>query len=192
MTAIDCICPPGPGGEVRHAAGDTVTLRETLDFRTASTIQHAISVLRMDRAGDDEETTSEEILARLTEAYIKYGVVAWTVEDAAGAPVPVNPTNVERILLADITAAMIVGEDADELYSGAILRPLLQRASMSSADTPTPDSMSAPTGSADMTAPPTPLRPSSTTTTPTDDTGTTSSSLGGDYSSSPTSESVAS
>jgi hypothetical protein len=175
MVKIDCICPP-LAGETRHPEGDTVTLRPVLDFRTAATIQHAVSVLRL----EEQEPNVEEVLARLTEAYVRYGVESWTIVDADGKAVPVTPSNVEAILFADLTAAMIVGEEADELYSGAILLPLLKRASTFSPDTQTTDETSQPTGSQETPAEPTPLRPSSTSTTQTDDTVTTSSLPDGD------------
>ena len=179
MTKIDCICPP-LAGETRHPDGDTVTLRPKLDFVTAATIQHTISVVRL----EDRQVDIEEILGRLTQAYVKYGVESWTIVDADGKPVPVNPGTVEDVLFADITASMMVGDEADELYSGAILLPLLKRASMSSPDTLTPDETSPPTSSQGNPEPPTPLRPSSTGTTQTDDTETTSSSPDGVSSSS--------
>lgn len=186
MATVDCVCPP-LAGETRHPDGDTVTLRQKLDFRTAATIQHAVSVLRL----EDQNPSVEEVLARLTEAYVRYGVESWTVVDEAGKPVPVTPTTVEAVLFADLTAAMVVGEEADELYSGTILLPLLKRASTSSPATPTPDSTSPPTGSQETSTEPTPSKPSSTTTTPTDDTETTSESPGIGSSSSPNLVSVA-
>ena len=178
MANDDCICPP-LAGETRHPQGDTVTLRPVLDFRTAATIQHAVSVLRL----EDQEPAVEEVLARLTEAYVKFGVESWTVVDADGKPVPVNPHTVEDVLFPNIAAAMVVGEEADELYSGTILLPLLKRASNSSPATPTPDETSPPTSSPPNT--PTPLRPSLTTTTQTDDIEPTSESPDGVSSSSP-------
>ena len=187
MAKIDCICPAGPDGTTRHPEGDTVTLRAKLDFRTAATIQHAVSVLRL----EEQEPSVEEVLARLTEAYVKYGVESWTLVDKDWKAIPVSPSTVEAVLFADITAAMVVGEEADELYSGAILLPLLKRASTSSLDTPTPDVTSPPTGSQETPTEPTPSLPSSTTTTQTDATAMTSSSPDGVSSSSPNLVSVA-
>jgi hypothetical protein len=186
MANIDCVCPP-LAGETRHPDGDVVTLRPTLDFRTAATIQHAVSVLRL----EEQDPTVEEILARLTEAYVKYGVVSWTIVDASGEPVPVTPTTVETVLFANIAAAMVVGEEADELYSGTILLPLLKRASNSSAATPTPDSTSQPTGSPETPTESTPSKPSSITTIRTAGTAETSESPESDFNSSRSSESVA-
>lgn len=186
MANIDCICPALPDGSTRHPEGDTVSLRPKLDFRTAATIQHAISVLRL----EEQEPAVEEVLARLTEAYVRYGIESWTVVDRDGKPVPVTPSNVEALLFADLASAMVVGEEADELYSGAILIPLLKRASTSSSDTPTPDETSPPTGSPETPEPQTPSSPSSTSTIQTDDTEMTSSSPDGASSSSPTLVSV--
>lgn len=191
MATIECICPPVDGGQ-RHPEGDVVTFKVPMDYPTAAKVQHAISVLRMERDPDEQgEIETEEFLAKLTEAYMRFGIVEWTLVDAAGKAIPVTPANVERYLFSDITAAMVVGDEADGLYSRAILAPLLKRASNSSPATLTPDSTSQPTGSQPTPDEPMPSKPSSTSTTPTDDTETTSESPGIGSSSSPSLVSVA-
>lgn len=184
-----CLCPPTAAGEARHPDGDSITLFERLPFRRVATIQHTITSLRMNAGDGDVEV--EEILAALTEGYLKWGIEAWTLVNENGEPMAITAATVERYLLVDLEAASVVGDIADERFSGVVLFPLLKRASSSSPATPTPGSTSAPTGSPESPAEPTPLRPSSTTPIPTDDTGTTSSSPDGDSSSSPRSESVA-
>jgi hypothetical protein len=188
MATIDCLCPPNAEGQARHPDGDTVTLKERLDFRSAATIQHAVSAFNLGKA-DGEDSSIEEVLGVLTEAYIRYGVESWTLVDAKGQPIPVTPTSVSTYLLSDITAASVVGDEADGLYSAVVLLPLVKRASNSSQPTPTPEPTSVPTGS--PTKRPTPLKPSSTTTSPTDDTAMTSESPGGDSNSSQNSASAA-
>ena len=59
MVKIECVCPPKAGGEKRHPDGDTVTLRERLDFRAAVTVRNAIVVLKQ----DDPDCGAAEILA---------------------------------------------------------------------------------------------------------------------------------
>jgi hypothetical protein len=183
----ECLCPPLREGGVRHPKGDSVLLKDPLDFRTAATIQHAISVLRL----EEREPHAEEILARLTEAYVRYGITAWTLLDPDGKPIPVTPATVDQFVLSNIPAASVIGDEADEMYSRTILLPLVKRASASSPSTPTPDETSATTSSPENPEPPTPLRRSSTTTTPTDDTVRTSPRRGGGSKSSRSSESVA-
>lgn len=185
---VECLCPLTPGGEVRHPTGDNIELKVPLDFRSAATMQHSINVLRLTR-GDDVQLPIEEILGVLTESYLRFGIRSWTLVDPAGKPIPVTPTTVDMYLMPNLTAAALVGDEADAVFSEVILLPLVKRASTSSPDTPTTDSTSAPTGS--PIEAPTPLRPSSTSTIPTDDIDTTSPSPDGDSSSSRSSESVA-
>lgn len=185
---VDCLCPR-TGAEVRHPDGDDITLYERLPFRRVATIQHTITSLRLESG--DEDVPTEEILAALTEGYLRWGIESWTLLDAKGQPIPVTASTVTEYLLPNIEAASVVGDIADQQFSGVVLFPLLKRASTSSQGTSTPVETSPPTGSSESPAEPTPLRPSSTTTTQTDDTETTSSSPGGDSSSSPRSASVA-
>jgi hypothetical protein len=172
MVTVNCLCPPN-GAEVRHPAGDTITLKEKLDFRTALTMRKSIVMLR---AGN-EEVTNEEILATLDESYLRYGIESWSLVDAKGKPLPVKTSTIESVLLADIDAAMTVAEEANELYSAVVLLPLLKGALSSSRPTPTDDSTSVTNGSSPE--PPKPSKRSSTTTSRTGTTERTSSALVG-------------
>jgi hypothetical protein len=179
---IGCICAPKGDGSVRHPDGDRVELRERLDFRTTVTIQKSVMFL-------GEDPSNPEILAALTEAYLLFGISAWTVQDERGKAIPVNRGAIEQHLLPNIEAALAVADAADDLYQETVLLPLLMRGSGSSGTSPTTRSTSRRTSS-----PPVPLRRSkrsSTTTSRTDDTATTSASLDGGSSSSPSSESAA-
>ena len=181
MVAIPCICPPDGS---RHPDGDEVTLRPKLDYRHVAAIENSVAMLRIER-GNDDMVDIDEVMGLFDEGYLRYGVVAWTLEGPDG-PIPATPKNVERYLLPNITACMLVGQEAQEAYQGDLLVPLAVRASRSSADTPTTDSTSPPTGSSEEeTDPPTPLKPSSITTIQTDDTATTGTSPDGDSRSSP-------
>jgi hypothetical protein len=182
MATVPCLCPPD---QTRHPDGDTVTLRQKLDFVTATTMQKAVGLLVNDEPG----VPSERLLAVLAEQYVLYGVETWTVRDAKGKPVPVTPAAVREYLLSNLEAAMTVADEADSLYAKVVLTPLLRKASSSSPPTQTSDSTSQPTGS-----PPEPMRRSrrsSTSTSQTDATATTSSSRDGDSSSSRNSASAA-
>jgi hypothetical protein len=141
-----------------------------------------------DRA-DDDPAEAEEILASLTEAYVVYGVASWSLLGADGKPLPVTGPNIKAVLLTSLDDAMLVADEADTLYAGKVMRPLMARASKSLRTTPTDGSTSAPTDSSPE--PLTPSSPSSTTPTQTDATETTTSPPDGGSSTSPKLVSVA-
>lgn len=193
---IPCLCPPkmddkaepGPSRyHVRHPDGDTVTLRDKLDFRTAVTMQESVSILAPVKDGED--VSAAEKLAALDESYLLYGVEAWTLTDAKGKPIHVSPTTVRAHLLSDLAAAMQVFDVAEDLYNPVVLVPLVVRGLSSSRHTPTTEPTSVPTSS--QPEPPKPSKRSSTTTSRTGSTGKTSSPRAGDSSSSPKLVSVA-
>jgi hypothetical protein len=172
MAEIECVCPPRTDGSVRHPEGDTVTLRTSLGFTSAITVRNVIALLAREEGFDDTD-----ILAALTEKYLYLGIESWTIEDAKGKPVPVTRGAIAEYLLSRPFVAKVVGDEADELYTEAVVLPLLARRSTSSPPTPTGVSTSARTPS------PTPLRkrsrPSSTTTSRTDAIGKISALPGG-------------
>ncbi len=174
MAVIDCVCPSRPDGSARHPDGDTVTLRPKLDFRSALHARNTVILLRQEGVED-----VAEILASLTEVYLRVGIESWTLVDAKGKAVPVSRDAVRDLMTDHPEAAMTIGDEADELYSEAVISPLVARASTSSPPTPTKDSTSVTNGSS-----PTPRKrskPSSTITTRTDGTGTTSPLHAGGY-----------
>jgi hypothetical protein len=174
---IDCVCPP-KGDAVRHPDGDTVKLRERLDFHAATTIRHNIALLYQ----EDGETSGGEILALLTEHYLLFGVEGWSLVDEKGKPVEVSKPTIRERLFGDPIASMLVGDAADLLYSEQVMLPLMERASRSSPTTSTDESTSPTKASSPKR--PKPSKPSSISTIPTVATETTSSSLDGDSSSS--------
>lgn len=178
MAQIDCICPPKADGEPRHPGGDTVALRERLDFRSALTARNAFLVLK----AEDPDATTADVLAVLTETYLLLGVESWTAVDAKGKPVPVSKAAIREMLFSHPEAAMVVGDEADSLYAEAVINPLVARASTSSLGTPTPASTSATTTTSPT--PPKPSKRSSTTTSRTADIVPISGSRAGDSSSS--------
>lgn len=193
---IRCICPPKADGSPRHDE-DTVTLRDTLGFTDVHTLRWAVAVQKE----TNPKASLAESLAMLTEHYLIVGVSDWTVVDVRGRPVEVTREAVRDILLSDdnVDAALAVGDVADNLYTGLFV-PLLQSAQKSSPSTPTTESTSARKSRASSRREPssdthrTPRKrssPSSITSIPTDVTVTTTSLHGGDFSTSPKSESAA-
>lgn len=164
---IPCLCPGTP-----HE-GDTVTLRDTLDFHAVTAIRHAVSFLE----AEDTTAYTAEVLATLTEGYVVHGIASWTLVGDDGKPLPASRANIRERLLPDVLAASAVGDAADDLYGEKVLLPLLVRASTSSATTPTETSTSPRTDSPKR--PRTPSSPSSTTSTRTAATETTGTSLVG-------------
>lgn len=167
---IACVCPSNADGQARHPDGDTVVLREKLDFRSAVTARNAIVLLK----NDSPDADAADILAVLTETYLFVGIEAWSLADAKGYPLPVTRANIRDALLAHPGEAMTVGDAADELYSASVILPLLAKVSSYSPPTPTNGSTSPTTPSSPTT--PKPRKPSSTSTTRTGATATTSSS----------------
>jgi hypothetical protein len=176
MARIDCVCPPKADGQPRHPNGDTITLRERLNFRDGLAARNAVIMLKQ----EDPDASVADILATLTEAYLLTGVESWTLADEKGKPLPVNRVNLRAFMDAHAEAAMIVGEEADALYSAVVIAPLVARASKLSPPTPTEPSTSATNGSAPQ--PRKRSKPSSISTIQTADTDRMSASPGGAFS----------
>jgi len=168
MVEIECICPPRADGEIRHPAGDSVTLRERLDFRAALTARNTMILLKT----EDPDASMAEVLAALTETYLLLGIESWSVVDAKNKPVEPTKAAIRDALLSRPDVAMTVGNAADELYSAAVILPLLALAQTSSPPTPTSVSTSVPKPSSARRRKPS--KPSSITPFPMDATGTTS------------------
>lgn len=183
---IDCPCPL-KGEEVRHPDGDTVTLRDRLNFQEVTTIQKAMGLVDE----DDRQLEIAKQLAVCTELYMLMGISSWTFVDDKGKPLPVSHANIRDLFeRADV---LDISREAERLYNPRVLLPLVRAASASSPPTPTPSPEAGPSISA-MSTPPRPLRPSkrsSTTTSRTAATETTTSSPDGGSSSSQNSASAA-
>ena len=139
-----CDCPGSP-----HPDGDVVYLRPRLDYAGGS---EAIAVMQA------ASGSVEELARALVPVYIRHGATGWNLLDADGFDVPFDV----EVLLSDWNVAYEVGEAADTLYSEAVLRPLLQRASSSSPPTPINGSTSRKRGG--RASRPKPSLPSSTGT----------------------------
>jgi hypothetical protein len=180
---IPCPCPPNADGTPRHAS-DTVSLKDRLTFREAMTITKAVALIDE----DDEPSRAATILATLSEFYILIGIASWTVRGTK--PIELTKSAIRQYVLERPDIAAVVSEAADELYSEAILLPLLARASNSLRPSPTNEPTSA-KQAGEQQRRPRPSKRSSTSTTPTGATETTSLSLVGVSSSSQSSESAA-
>ena len=161
MATIECVCPP-KAGETRHPQGDTVTLRAKLDFRSALTARNTVVVLK----AEDPDASTADILAALTEVYLLVGIESWSLSDERGKAVPVSRVAIRALMDDHPEAAMTIGDEADEMYSEAVIAPLVARAQTSSPLTPMAASTSATNGSSPKR--PKRSRPSSISTTPTD------------------------
>ena len=173
MANIPCICPPRADGQMQHPGGDEIILRPKLDLRSTITARNAIAIAK----SEDEDISVPEILAVLTEHYCLLGIESWTLKDADGKPVPVTRAAIRQFLDEHIDEAMIVGDEGDELYAEAVMRPLIRAASDSLQPTPIEPEISPMNGSTSSL--PEPLRLSSTSTSPMDDTEMMVSSQGG-------------
>lgn len=177
---IPCICEGR-----KHDKGDTVVLRDRLDFRTAIALRNTVAVLY----AEEPDADIADVMAVLTDGYLTRGIESWTLRSKDGKPVPVSRATIRDVLMVHQEVAESVGDVADDLYSPVVMLPLLRKASESLPATPTDDSTSPPTGPS--TTHQKPSKRSSTSTSLTVVTETTSASLDGGSSLSPSSESAA-
>jgi hypothetical protein len=182
-----CVCPPKADGSPRHE-GDTITLRDTLGFVATQTARNAIHLARSDAREQGVDLDAAYALAVLTEQYLMLGISAWTRVDEKGKPVPVNRVSIRAFMEDEDDVVSFVADEADGLYAGKVMLPLLRTAASSSQ--PTPTASTSPTRG-NGKAPAKPSRRSSISTIPTDATATTSKSRDGDSSSSRSSVSAA-
>lgn len=161
---IPCVCG-------RHDS-DVVTLRDTLDLRSALTIRNAAIIAK----SEDPDISAAAVLAMLSEQYLLLGIESWSLVDQIGKPIPVTQPEIRSRLLEQPLAAVAVANAADELYGTKVVLPLLQEASSSSPDGQTDASTSPTSGPSEN---PMPSSPSSITSIPTAATVTTSPSLVG-------------
>lgn len=161
--AVACQCPGAPHD------GDTVYLRPTLDLRGGMIAQRKVIDLATDRG---ENTDTDLILATLAETYCLNGVVDWTLTNGDGHKLEVNEQTIRDRILSDFSFGIVVADAASDLYTAAVLDPLLAQVSKSSRPTSTASSTSARTGSSAKRRKRS--KPSLTASTPTGDTEPTS------------------
>lgn len=131
-----CICG-------QHPEGDTITLRDKLDFQGVAAIRWAVALQKT----QNPDSSTAETFALLTEHYILAGVTAWTLLDEKRKPIPLDAVALRTHLLTpeNFDVAVQVGDAADDLYLEVVL-PLLLGSSTSSPRTPTTGSTSLTTG----------------------------------------------
>jgi hypothetical protein len=176
---ISCACPSD--GQARHPDGDTVTLAAKLDWSTAVLLQKSIQVNALGG------TTTADVMAMITQFYVRHCIEAWTLVDAKGKELPVTPDAIAGQIEANLEAAFIIGDAADDLYRDTAL-PLVTRAFASLRPTPTTGPTSPKTSGSPK--PRKRSKRSSTSTTPTVVTATTSGWRDGASTSSPSSASA--
>jgi hypothetical protein len=175
---IPCACPIPPDGQARHPDGDTVTLRDKLDWDTAVLLQKSIQVQAIGG------TSTQAVMAMMTKFYVRHCIASWTLVDEKGAALEVAQENIADRIESNLEAAFRIGDAADDLYRDTAL-PLVIRAFGSLRPTPT-DEPTSPKKSGSQ-KPRKRSKPSSTSTIPTVVTGLTSTRLDGASSSLPSS-----
>lgn len=133
-----CGCPRAP-----HTT-DTVTLRGE------PSVPMGVAAWAVVREGGDAPT----LTGRLSEVWLRFGIIDWTFTDEQGNREQITPESIERLL--PFARGLEVADRADGLYSDEVLRPLVERQSRLLRPTPTEPSTSASPDSGD-----TPLTPSS-------------------------------
>lgn len=84
---------------------------------------------------------------RLGRAYLTHGIEDWTFTGPNGAKVPVTPRNIGRLAWSE--QVLEIANAAADLYSEAVLGPLVAKASESSPSGPSDDSTSPTSDSGD-------------------------------------------
>ena len=135
----ECRCPGTP-----HRDGDWVGLSPDMTVDLGSAVYAAI------RAADGDDIRLQGLMAQ---AYLQFGIRAWSFVDEDGDPVRVDRTSKGWPDLIDkwlpwSSGGNIVTEKGDDLYSEEVLRPFRSRPSTQSLDGQTVGSISAiqPTG----------------------------------------------
>lgn len=134
-----CICPDPT---THKELGDTVTLPAKPDLRMTLIANKAIRWLKTENPKADVP----EILAALTETYVRHFVVGWSLLKRDGkklVPLELTAATIEAQLASAVDCAMLVAEAADDRFNDLILDPLVRAASTSLPASPTAESTSA-------------------------------------------------
>lgn len=124
----ECRCagtPHAPDGDVVYLASEASM---TMGLRSNGAVAKA----------DGDEALLELYLGRV---FIEEGITDWTFVDESGDSIPVNPTNIERLLPWGNGGADLA-EKANDLYGKTILAPLVKRSLNTSGLGPTNGSTS--------------------------------------------------
>jgi hypothetical protein len=114
---IPCPCPGAP-----HPDGDTVTLRDKPTLHMGTTALGWASA----QANGSSPTSGD-----IAELYLREGILSWTFVLDNGSPRPVSADHLDW-LLDDYEVAFPVAEQASDLYTEVIFRPLVAQLPKSS------------------------------------------------------------
>lgn len=118
-----CTCPGTPhDGRDGADDGDIVVMRPFLDFAAGS------EALRKIIESDGEVNRVAELVGPV---YVREGPESWNVVDERG-PVPLDTASI----LVNYSWSYPIAEKGDDLYSQAVLAPLLERTNGTSGSTP--------------------------------------------------------
>ena len=146
----DCSCPGTPhDGQDGADDGDYVTMRPALSFAAGAEalrmMAAALVVVAPTGGGPNgkepivDNSRADEMVGPV---YVRHGVESWNVVDEDG-PVPVDTD----AILSDYSWSYPIAAAGDDLYSGAVLAPLLRRTNASSGSGPTAQSTRQPSRS---------------------------------------------
>jgi hypothetical protein len=130
-----CRCPGAP-----HADGDVVSLDTELSTPAGIAAQAALS----------EGDSWEEKYSGLVMGLMRFSVRAWTFRDEDG-PIPVTPTNVER-MLPWLKGGKEVAAAVTDLHQATILTPFVEAFNSRKNGKKTRTKSSSPTGSTDTSS----------------------------------------
>lgn len=111
----DCACPDQP-----HTDGDIVYLLPMLGLEGGAAAELDVSAIQH----LPEARRANALYARWAATYVEYGAVGWNLTDAKGKPVPFDVS----VLVNDYSKGRLVAEKASDLYSEAVMLPLLETA----------------------------------------------------------------
>ena len=135
MTELIPMTVPCPTGQ--HPEGDSVSLLSKLPLPGGIEARRKIAELS-DGAGKDE------VIGLLMDVYLRHGIVAWTLHDDEGKPLELTRETVRTRILDELDIALPIANKADDLYSPAVVTPLVKAAAKSSrASRPAPSTSAA-------------------------------------------------
>ena len=159
MTELIPIGVPCPTGQ--HPDGDSVSLLSKLPLPGGIEARRKIAEL-------SEGAGKDEVIGLLMDVYLRHGIAAWTLHDDDGKPLALTRDTLRARILDELDTALPIANKADDLYSPAVVTPLVKAAAKSS-----PASRPAPSTSASTESTPLPPKRSRRSSTSTSATGAT-------------------
>jgi hypothetical protein len=122
---VECLCPGAA-----HPDGDTITLRERLDFQGATGVRQVLFLV----AQDDPSATDAQYAAALAEHYLLYGIESWTLVDADRKPIPVTKRAIREYVLSRPVEVRELSDEAQSRFYPQVLATHVDRQLDISAD----------------------------------------------------------